>query len=781
MKLTEIQTRAVNKIVSLYLDKSSKEIQFVAPTGSGKTFMIANVISDILKHNQNNKIVFIIFTISDAQLPKQFKNKLIQYQDYLDFKFNVDHKESPSTTKIKNDNDYYIKWNNKDVLIFGTSSFGKNTIFTQMQRFRDMILELNEQGYEIIYIRDEAHRGDTKIVNGKEIDNEQKFVEKYASYVIKMTATPDAKTNVKQIMISEKELNDVNEDTYLLKDKAHLNVGFKDSEIDNDDIILRTAIREFKIQKKKYLDESLKINLQINPCMLIQVDSKNQANETIEDNDHRINEITKILDENNLSWVIYFASRKESSLKESQNKKDINLNEIAKNNSAIDVVIFKVGPATGWDIPRACMLVQLRKISSTKLNAQTVGRIKRNPDPSLKNNELFRQYWIYSAHQEKTREIHKYKLKEEFKEVSFRAIKAANKDTNAQYRNEYIYFIKNKLKPCLDENEENIIRNLKTEFHYSNKTITVSEEVFSVDKGENKPTYKYKLFNLLDMKKYIIKQREKYKHWIHNIDSDINHYYLNIKNQIHLFDLTKEQFEVIFYRDLMEEINNLRKFFFARKNDNYYLDHQNYYLPYEFIIYEGKEKEVKFEDIKEIYGYQYIQTNIDGETEINIQYLDSEPEKIFFEYIKSKIKEENNLKNIEIFAKNVPIQSQIYFEYWNNDRNDYAKAYVDFVIKFKNIKTTFYIEVKSIDDYNATKTNSIIEAFNKYREIDNIKETMILMIVVVDKKNKLNPIEYKHTTILSIENNLNNLNHKDNLTFEEIWNATLEYQKNKSN
>ncbi len=51
MKLTGVQSRAVNKIVDTYKTKSHREVQFTSPTGSGKTFMIANVISDILKMN----------------------------------------------------------------------------------------------------------------------------------------------------------------------------------------------------------------------------------------------------------------------------------------------------------------------------------------------------------------------------------------------------------------------------------------------------------------------------------------------------------------------------------------------------------------------------------------------------------------------------------------------------------------------------------------------------------------------------------------------------------
>lgn len=61
--------------------------------------------------------------------------------------------------------------------------------------------------------------------------------------------------------------------------------------------------------------------------------------------------------ENKFLWVIYFLNRKELFLKEIGNKIDVFLKMILRNNSNIDVIIFKVGFVIGWDIFRVCMLV----------------------------------------------------------------------------------------------------------------------------------------------------------------------------------------------------------------------------------------------------------------------------------------------------------------------------------------------------------------------------------------------------------------------------------------
>jgi len=54
--------------------------------------------------------------------------------------------------------------------------------------------------------------------------------------------------------------------------------------------------------------------------------------------------------------------------------------DYAKNSEAtIDVIIFKMVISEGWDIPRACMLYQIRDTQSKQLDEQVIGRVRRNP------------------------------------------------------------------------------------------------------------------------------------------------------------------------------------------------------------------------------------------------------------------------------------------------------------------------------------------------------------------------------------------------------------------
>ncbi|MGN1313302.1 MAG: hypothetical protein ACI4VS_03945 [Candidatus Nanosyncoccaceae bacterium] len=54
--------------------------------------------------------------------------------------------------------------------------------------------------------------------------------------------------------------------------------------------------------------------------------------------------------------------------------------DYAKENlSTIDIIIFKMVITEGWDIPRACMLYQMRDSKSKQLDEQVMGRVRRNP------------------------------------------------------------------------------------------------------------------------------------------------------------------------------------------------------------------------------------------------------------------------------------------------------------------------------------------------------------------------------------------------------------------
>ncbi|WP_235732220.1 DEAD/DEAH box helicase family protein [Mycoplasmopsis felifaucium] len=71
MKLSNSQAKAVNELVSKFNPTHKSIIDFQAPTGSGKTFMIVNVIDKLISKYPDEKLTFVIATLSSANLPQQ--------------------------------------------------------------------------------------------------------------------------------------------------------------------------------------------------------------------------------------------------------------------------------------------------------------------------------------------------------------------------------------------------------------------------------------------------------------------------------------------------------------------------------------------------------------------------------------------------------------------------------------------------------------------------------------------------------------------------------------
>lgn len=350
MKLTNSQSRSVDRIFKRYLNKTreNKIVDFKAPTGSGKTFIAANVISQIARYvnyQTNKKVMFIVATVSDADLPKAFAKKIDQYKKYLDFNdINVEFRQSPSTNqtkKLENIKEFFIEHNK--VLVFGTSSFGKKKLFTENKILDNFIEDVkSRKDLELIYIRDEAHKSKGEKTSEKEYQDLDSNLIKVADFVLRMTATPKNSEYLIELSIEDMK----QDDQYLLKNTPSFPNFTKTFNNDRDEFfVLKHAIQTFKEVKEEYK----KLNINVNPAMLIQVRSKENGKidgikkvKEIEF-ENNINKIINILKFEGLNYLKYFSNDKVSS----NLALPPTLEEASKNNSLFDVIIFKVGPATG--------------------------------------------------------------------------------------------------------------------------------------------------------------------------------------------------------------------------------------------------------------------------------------------------------------------------------------------------------------------------------------------------------------------------------------------------
>lgn len=342
MQLTKSQNNAVSKLFNKYLNRDEYKLtSFKAPTGSGKTFMASELISRIFSEefNKKKKTVIVFATISNAELPKQLTKKLESYKKFHEFNnYKIEYIYSPSsamTNKMEDIKEFNLEDNK--VFVFGTSSFGKNTLFYQNKTLENFIQEAKIKDYQIIFIRDEAHIGGKRELSGDYLKNFDDKIKSAATFIVEMTATPKDSKNF--VELTSEEMSD--DGVYLLKTKLELPKNL-DLEVDNEKII-DNAIENFIKTKKEY--EGIK-DYVIYPAMLVQI--MNDADEIKDRQKNQdFNEGLELLERKlsnaGLKYLKYLNSRPQVF----GTNVPATLEYASKLDSHIDVIIFKVGPATG--------------------------------------------------------------------------------------------------------------------------------------------------------------------------------------------------------------------------------------------------------------------------------------------------------------------------------------------------------------------------------------------------------------------------------------------------
>lgn len=712
---TNLQKDAVNRILLEYNNKKHKTVEFKAPTGSGKTLMATYFISSLLENNLDKRFIFVIATPSQAMLPEAFANKINSYKKYLPYNnFGCEYIESPSSGKnAKLERTPSIKVETSKVYIFGKSTFGKGRIYTELGVIDNFIDEIINTNHELIYIRDEAHIGDIRQdASEKEFE---KLIQSKASFIIKMTATPSYSFDSVLVELKEKDLNDssLNDGKFLLKSDHRIMV---DRNID-EDTLLNSAINEFKIIKQEYLNNLYSKNkVLIKPALLIQVSDEPSDKFKKIEFFNELNRIKEELNNHNLSWVKYFGK---NDTETSTLNKNFTLEEIAKNDSDIDCIIFKVGPATGWDIPRACMLLQLRKVCSDKLTVQTLGRIKRNPMPELVFNDITNKFYLYSNNIDNSKDLnyYKYELKNTFIDEEFPIIEIVNKSkiSKSLFKETKDCKIYNFLK----DNKDQIMSDLPYLFGYDSFNNTLYFKKISNIVGDNlvyrKITNVFMFLYEIEMTK--INKAKYYSHLQKPINLAYNDIFskLEIKINNTKFKINKEYLEYLLLNSKFSYFNKLTKLLY--ESMQYRPEYQVKlvkYNPKEFKEIDYVNNRIEEFLTNKTYSDNYLFETIknDDESKNNVVMLDSKPEKIVYNYIKEKILEYSKGKiNIKLWGKNFK-QSTIKGEYLDKEFSLHT-SYWDFILKFSN-NVSLYIEVKSENDINPEKTILLENAYSDY-------------------------------------------------------------------
>ncbi|WP_462097556.1 DEAD/DEAH box helicase [Mesomycoplasma hyopneumoniae] len=729
MELSEKQAQAVDLLVykwkKAFDNQQKTSVTFKAPTGSGKTFIIANFIDRIMEEfdkNSAKKLVFIYNTISNAELPKQTLDKFEHYKFHLNSMKNatIKYKESPSKQKeAKGDQEYNILAKEADIFIFGTSSFGKSTIFVKEGKLDAFIDELRSD-YYVVYIRDEAHIGTSKISEKPDAKSFDKKIKELDNvFELMMTATP--KENDDIVEITNKDLDDDNWKLLKANENVNLNISYESTdEIDNS-FLLEQACTTFVDIKKQYKliseDKKLKNLWKVNPAMLIQVKDKMLEKEA--EFNKEIKQIIKILEKYNLSYAKYFSEEKTKTVAGNTSKTD--LNSLSKKDSDVDVIIFKVGPATGWDIPRACMLVQLRNVSSETLDKQTLGRIKRFPIPikidnkdhrKELNNSIANEFFVYSNNKKFDQNLREriYYLKEQYKNKKF-VVGEIDKSSIIKINQTY----KEKVYELVSKEFEQICEKFD-KFRKKNQNFLKITRKSNINEGR---FIEKTIFDQIELEIFNESLIKKYSSLITNdmwekIESIYNQ---KINENIRI---SIQYYKHYILTDLLEDIKVLNVENWENTNPTLNIKQiiappEEYVEDYEIIdINDSKDSSKNYIEIKsEIEKYAYSNNKKLGKNEVKVS-VDSKPEKDFVSFFTKWLEEDaDDDLEINIWFRNFKNNSKsIFWDYF--EQTQVKKSYPDFIVCINQHQINIEIKGKGNNDISPEKTKDLIQMTQKY-------------------------------------------------------------------
>lgn len=354
MELKEFQLAAVKSLFEA-MDKPARDIILKSPTGSGKTIILTYFMHQYIQSFP--KTVFVWLTPGKGNLEEQSKAKMDKYIHASQTKLLSD----VMTSGFEENDSCFINWEK-------LTKKGNNALKdSERTNFIEHIQHALNDGIRFIIIVDESHQNNT--IKADEII--QYF---HTDKIIRCSATPKGIAKAEIIEIPEEDVIAAG----LIKKMLVINQDFPQT-IETDDqtaFLLKKAL----LKQRELRTAFLQNDTDINPLIVIQIPNKS---ETLQDGVERYLETQGLTYENG-QLAVWLSDQHE------------NLEGIDKPNAVSSAVIIKQAVATGWDCPRAHILVKLRDNMDETFEIQTIGRIRRMPEAKHYQNDLLDSCYLYT-------------------------------------------------------------------------------------------------------------------------------------------------------------------------------------------------------------------------------------------------------------------------------------------------------------------------------------------------------------------------------------------------
>lgn len=376
MTLFDYQAKASKELVELLGDRidiyatleakgrapKTARVHFVSPTGSGKTVMSFATMDQLSKMYDN--LVFV--WIAPNTLHVQSQEKFISYADGLSSNLNpIDSDNIHSDNTLRPNDILCLNWSSVDK---DTNSLIKTG---ESGKYIDNIIALTKQnGSIIVAMIDESH-----IASQNEKTKAYNFLQSLSPVVrVDISATPKSKSEEdNMVVVDRQEVIDAG----VIKKEFIFN-DFDQKIIDRDDL---TTIAYARLQEIKVAYDH-ETGGKINPLMIIQIE--NDDDTEFRKMQYSITDFLKKIGLTDNLIASYLSEDKTNS------------ENLAANNNPVQVVFTKTAIATGWDCPRASVLLTFRKSNDDAFKTQILGRINRMPELKHYGMELLDTAYVFA-------------------------------------------------------------------------------------------------------------------------------------------------------------------------------------------------------------------------------------------------------------------------------------------------------------------------------------------------------------------------------------------------
>lgn len=359
LNLFEFQEDAVSYLLDKTTDINAKrKIILKSPTGSGKTIILLSYIEQYLLH-ADHEMIFCWLTPGKGELEKQSEEKMEKYipnaktgdiQDIL-------------LQGFKEGYTYFINW---EMITNKNNTALKET---ERKNLFNRIAEAHRQDKKFIVIIDEEHLNNTTKANDilNALDHEKE---------IRVSATTKELPTAEYYEIPEVEVINSGLITRALYINDNIDVDSMESlEVESEYLI------DVADKKRKEIDQAYReIEEDIRPLIIVQF--PNMSDRFIEKIEEKLESLGYNYDNKMVAkWL---------------DDTKINVDGITEDMATPIFLLMKQAVATGWDCPRAKVLIKLRENMSENFEIQTLGRLRRMPRARHYGNDLLDFCYLYT-------------------------------------------------------------------------------------------------------------------------------------------------------------------------------------------------------------------------------------------------------------------------------------------------------------------------------------------------------------------------------------------------